>query len=102
MPAAAEPGPAGRASGTGLGSATFALLQNPSSAIALPPPVLQVAHAKLDSLETNVAELLSREGNLHQKIGALELERDSLLKMVAQLQAEHRGHTPANGDPLDA
>uniref|UniRef100_A0A3B3ST51 TBC1 domain family member 4 n=1 Tax=Paramormyrops kingsleyae TaxID=1676925 RepID=A0A3B3ST51_9TELE len=63
---------------------------------------LQVAHAKLDSLETNVAELLSREGNLHQKIGALELERDSLLKMVAQLQAEHRDHAPANGDPLDA
>ncbi|KAI1887650.1 hypothetical protein AGOR_G00192500 [Albula goreensis] len=48
---------------------------------------LQVAHAKIRSLESSVEGLVSSEGRLRQEVRSLEQERALLLDTVATLQA---------------
>ncbi|XP_061100797.1 TBC1 domain family member 1 isoform X3 [Conger conger] len=49
---------------------------------------LQVAHAKIHSLESSVDGLLGSEGQLKQEVRSLEQERAQLLDIVAALQAQ--------------
>ncbi|MFT7806568.1 TBC1 domain family member 1-like isoform X1 [Arapaima gigas] len=56
---------------------------------------LQVAHGKMDALQANVADLLSRKGHLQQEVEALERERAMLLETVAALQASPQHPLPA-------
>uniref|UniRef100_A0A8C6R0K0 TBC1 domain family, member 1 n=1 Tax=Nannospalax galili TaxID=1026970 RepID=A0A8C6R0K0_NANGA len=49
---------------------------------------LQVANARIQSLEATVEKLLSSESKLKQAVLALELERSALLQMVDKLQRQ--------------
>uniref|UniRef100_A0A8D0CHH2 TBC1 domain family member 1 n=1 Tax=Scleropages formosus TaxID=113540 RepID=A0A8D0CHH2_SCLFO len=49
---------------------------------------LQVAHAKIRSLEESVEGLVSSEGRLRREVQSLEVERSALLDTVAMLQAQ--------------
>ncbi|XP_055480184.1 TBC1 domain family member 1 isoform X2 [Psammomys obesus] len=63
---------------------------------------LQVANARIQSLEATVEKLVSSESQLKQAALALEVERSALLQMVEELQraqpAGARGRTEPTGD----
>ncbi|XP_036372777.1 TBC1 domain family member 1 isoform X3 [Megalops cyprinoides] len=61
---------------------------------------LQVAHAKIHSLEASVEGLVSSESRLQQEVQSLELERAALLDTVASLRAQLAGQgLPKGGAP---
>ncbi|KAJ8410977.1 hypothetical protein AAFF_G00180120 [Aldrovandia affinis] len=68
---------------------------------------LQVAHAKIHSLESSVEVLVSSEVQLQQEVQCLEQERTALLDTVAVLRAQLAGlglpdpQKPATGCPED-
>lgn len=67
--------------------------------ILISPSLLQVANARIQSLEATVEKLLSSESQLKRAALALEVERSALLQMVEELQSARPSPEPGSTEP---
>lgn len=62
------------------------------------PSILQVANARIQSLEVTVEKLLTSESKLKQAVLTLEMERSTLLQMVEELRRQMAQPSTAEPD----